>query len=240
MLHLLAAHGRELSLADVAGSLGLAKPTAHGILRTLHDVGFVEQNRASGRYRLGPALLRLGTSYLDVNELRARAVNWADSLASASGESVRIGSLLENQVLIVHHVFRPDDSPQQLEVGATLPAHATALGKALLSYSPSAARGVPALPRYTRRTITSRRALTAALGEVRRRGYAVDLEEHTAGWAGVAAPIRGQGGLVVGSIGVAGPVDRLCVSTGSVREPIVAAVVDAAQVISRELDAGRR
>ena len=47
--------------------------------------------------------------------------------------SVRIGTLLENQVLIVHHVFRPDDSRQALEVGSLVPAHATVPGKALLA-----------------------------------------------------------------------------------------------------------
>ena len=75
----------------------------------------------------------MGSSYLDGNELRTRALNWADGLASRSGESVRIGTLHENQVLIVHHVFRPDDSRQALEVGSLMPAHATALGKALLA-----------------------------------------------------------------------------------------------------------
>src|SRR5436305_399693 len=75
----------------------------------------------------------MGSSYLDGNELRTRALNWADALATQSGESVRIGTLHENQVLIVHHVFRPDDSRQALEVGSLVPAHATALGKALLA-----------------------------------------------------------------------------------------------------------
>ena len=106
-------------------SLGLAKGTAHGILRTLQGVGFVEQDKASGKYQLGATLLHLGTSYLDVNELRSRAINWADALAARSGEAVRIGTLLDGKVLIVHHVFRPDDSLQSLDVGALLPLHAT-------------------------------------------------------------------------------------------------------------------
>ena len=110
----------------------------HGILRTLRDVGFVEQDPESGKYQLGAALLHMGSSYLDGNELRTRALNWSDSLASRSRESVRIGTLHEGRVLVVHHVFRPDDSRQALEVGALLPAHATAIGKALLAESPYA------------------------------------------------------------------------------------------------------
>ena len=111
ILRLLSGRSRRLGVAELAGELGLPKGTVYGILRTLQAVGFVEQDRESGKYQLGPALLHMGSSYLDGNELRTRALNWADGLATRSGESVRIGTLHENQVLIVHHVFRPDDTP---------------------------------------------------------------------------------------------------------------------------------
>jgi len=117
ILRLLSGRSRRLAVAELAGELGLPKGTVYGILRTLQLVGFVEQDSESGKYQLGPALLHMGSTYLDGNELRTRALNWADGLAARSGESVRIGTLHENQVLIVHHVFRPDDSRQALEVG---------------------------------------------------------------------------------------------------------------------------
>ena len=109
-----------------------------------------------GKYQLGAALLHMGSSYLDGNELRTRALNWSDSLASRSHESVRIGTLHEGRVLIVHHVFRPDDSLQVLDVGTLLPAHATALGKALLADSPYIADELAAagLDRFTPATVT--------------------------------------------------------------------------------------
>jgi DNA-binding IclR family transcriptional regulator len=56
--------------------VGLPKGTVYGILRTLLSVGFVEQDPESGKYRMGAAPLHLGSSYLDGNELRARALNW--------------------------------------------------------------------------------------------------------------------------------------------------------------------
>src|ERR1700754_4018703 len=133
ILRLLSGRTRRLGVVDLAGELGLSKGTVHGLLRTLQHVGFVEQDAETGKYQLGAALLHMGSSYLDGNELRTRALNWSDALASRSHESVRIGTLHEGRVLIVHHVFRPDDSRQALEVGALLPAHATAIGKALLA-----------------------------------------------------------------------------------------------------------
>jgi len=241
ILRLLAAGQGRLGVAEVAGTLGLAKSTAHGILRTLEQVGFVEQNAATGKYQLGAALLHLGTSYLDVNELRSRAINWADPLAARTGEAVRIGTLLEGKVLVVHHVFRPDDSLQVLDVGAMLPLHATALGKVLLAFTTggSAATAGERLERFTPRTTTSRRELARVLVRIRDEGYGVEIAEMTPGEAEIAAPIRGGGGLVVGAIGIRGPVERVCDTSSRPHPRLVTLVRDAGRAISRDLGAPR-
>ena len=240
ILGLLADASRRLGVSEIADSLGLARGTVHGILRTLQGVGFVEQDAETGKYQLGARLLHLGTSYLDVNELRSRAINWADALAARSGEAVRLGTLLEGKVLIVHHVFRPDDTLQTLEVGALLPLHASALGKVLLAYDANAAAlSQDPLEPYTRRTITSARALTRALAEVREAGWAAAVEEMTVGEASVALPIRGHGGLVVGAIGIAGAVERVCDGKGQPKSTLVTYVRDAARAISRDLGVSR-
>lgn len=240
ILRLLARGTGRHGLGEVATSLGLARGTAHGILRTLQGVGFVEQDADSGKYQLGAALLHLGTSYLDVNELRSRAINWADALAARSGEAVRIGTLLDGQVLVVHHVFRPDDTLQSLDVGSLLPLHATALGKVLLAYDTAATAELPAgMIAYARNTITSPLVLSRALKEIRDTGTAVETEEYTVGEAGLAAPIRGHGGLVVGAIGISGAVERLCDVRGRPHPKLVTHLRDAARAVSRDLGASR-
>src|SRR2546421_2102593 len=124
ILRLLSGRNRLLGVVDIAGEMALPKGTVHGLLRTLTSVGFVEQDADSGKYRLGAALLHMGSSYLDGNELRARALNWSDSLATRTGEAVRLGTLHEQRGLIVHHGFRPDNTVQALDVGTLLPAPA--------------------------------------------------------------------------------------------------------------------
>lgn len=241
ILRLLASGSGRLGIGEIARSLNLPKGTTHGIIRTLKDVGFVEQDKTSGKYQLGAALLHLGTSSLDVNELRSRSINWADPLAARSGEAVRIGTLLDGKVLVVHHVFRPDDTLQTLDVGSLLPPHATALGKVLLAYDVGAANAV--IQRepepYTRRTLVTARALTRALSEVRDNGWGAEIGEMAPGEAGIAAPIRGYGGLVVGAIGLSGPVDRTCDGSGNLRPALVTYVRDAARAVSRDLGAPR-
>ncbi|TVT36525.1 IclR family transcriptional regulator [Amycolatopsis rhizosphaerae] len=241
ILRLLARGSGRLGVGEIAESLELAKGTAHGILRTLQGVGFVEQDHDTGKYQLGAALLHLGTSYLDVNELRSRAINWADALAARSGEAVRIGAPLEGRVLVVHHVFRPDDSLQTLDVGTLLPLHATALGKILLAYDAdllsSLRRTEPET--YTRRTLVSPVLLKRALAKVREAGWACENGEMVPGEAGIAAPIRGHGGIVVGAIGVTGPAERLCDSGGEPDPRLLNQVRDAARAVSRDLGASR-
>jgi DNA-binding IclR family transcriptional regulator len=233
ILRLLASGGRPLSLAELARGMNLPKGTLHGIVRTLVGVGFVEQDDSTGRYRLGPALLHLGSSYLDVNELRAHALNWADALAGRSGESVWIGMLHKDQVLVIHHVFRPDDSLQVLQVGTLLATHATAIGKVLLAFDPYAEASMPLLA-LTKKTIVSAAALEPELERVRARGWAAEIEELEEGEAAIAAPIRDRRGLAVGAIGIRGAIERL-MEGEEVRMELVSYVRDAARAITRDL-----
>jgi DNA-binding IclR family transcriptional regulator len=239
MLRLLAGGERRLGLSDIASSLGLAKGTAHGILRTLQHEGFVEQDAASGRYQLGAELLRLGTTYLDVHELRARALVWTDDLARSGGEAVYLGVLHQQGVLVVHHVFRPDDSRQVLEVGAMQPLHSTALGKVLAAYDPVAHSELVEAKRepFTARTPTELDDVERAVEATRAQGYATDVEETWDGVAAVAAPVFDRRRLAVGAVGITGAVERVC-QGGEVRPELVAAVRDCARSVSRDLGSG--
>ncbi len=235
---MLSGRNRRLGVAELAGALDLPKGTVHGILRTLHAVGFVEQDNSSGKYQLGAALLHMGSSYLDGNELRARALNWSDALAARSGESVRIGTLHEGKVLVVHHVFRPDDSRQALEVGALQPAHATAMGKVLLAANRYAAAELvgSGLQRFTPATITDGDALAVELDAILERGWASEAEELVTGEVSLAAPIEDRRGVTVGAIGISGPVERLT-DAGVPRNDLVSFVREAARAVSRDLGA---
>jgi DNA-binding IclR family transcriptional regulator len=242
ILRVLAAGTGPLRLADVAASLQLPKGTAHGLLRTLAEVGFVDQDKDSGRYQLGGGLSELGSGHLDGNELRARSMNWADPLAARSGQAVRVARLSGIEVHVVHYVFRPDHSAQHADVGARLPAHATALGKAMLAHSPGSLALLPDdghLTSYTARTITDRARLIVALIPVRTRGYAVEYGEHLPEQASIAASVIGAGGLAVGAVAIHGDLDRLCDPSGNARPRMVGLVLDCARAVGRELRASR-
>src|SRR6476659_505586 len=137
ILKALASGPRRLGVSQLADQLGMTRPTVHGLLQTLQAHGFVEQDPDSDKYQLGAGLLHLGNSYLDLNELRGRSIVHAERLAARAQAAVRVGVMHGPTVIVVHHVFRPDAAFQVLEVGAQLPLHASALGKAMLAYAPS-------------------------------------------------------------------------------------------------------
>jgi len=241
ILRLLAAAPTPLRLTEISSSVQLSRGTAHGILRTLTDVGFVAQDRISGKYLIADGLHTLGGSRMDPNELRSRTMNWADPLAARSGEAVRVAVPEGTDAHVVHYVFRPDHSAQHADVGALLPGHATALGKVLLAFHPAAAHTLTeaALTRYTGRTIVTRAQLTTELTQVRRQGWALEQGEHQMDAAGLAAPLIGIGGLVVGAIGLHGAVDRLCDSAGVPRPRLLALLQECARAVNRELTTPR-
>ena len=239
ILKALATGPRRLGVSELAERLGLARPTVHGLLQTLQTHGFVEQDRHSDKYQLGPGLLQLGYSYLDLNELRARSIQYADRLASRASAAVRVGVMHGASVVVVHHVFKPDAAFGVLEVGLQLPLHASALGKAILAFSPAQlVEDVLAepLPTLTKRTLDAP-ALRRELAVIRDQGVATERDEAVLGESSAGAAIFDDAGHAVGAIGVVDATEQLF--PRGLARGIGAAVSEAARGVSRELGAPR-
>jgi DNA-binding IclR family transcriptional regulator len=226
---------RRMTLSELAARLELPPSTVHGIVRTLVDHGMVVQERGFGRYQLGPAVLRLGNVYLDTLELRSKAIPWAEDLARRTGCSVRTGVLLLDDVVIIHHEPRPDGSRQMPEVGIVIPAHASALGKAILAFDDDAASrmlSTSPLRSMTGETITSPVDLKEQLADISSTGIAEEQEEAVLGECSLAGPVFDSSGTPVGAIGLVVP-STIWPVDPSTRDT----VRDAARAISRELGA---
>lgn len=221
--------GRRMSLGEIASAIGLAPSTVHGLVRTLLAHGMVQQEPDSGRYRLGPATLRLGNVYLESLELRSRVTVWAESLARRTGCAVRTAVLLFDEVVVVAHEPRPDGTRQMPEVGIVIPAHASALGKAMLAFQTGYRADAP-LRSMTGETVTDPAVLAEQLEQVRTTGLATEVEEAVLGECSSAAAVFNATGEVAGAIGLVVPAGRW---------PLTAEAVDAlrdtARVVSREL-----
>jgi DNA-binding IclR family transcriptional regulator len=239
ILRALASGPRRLGVSELADRLGITRPTVHGLLQTLQAHGFVEQDLESEKYQLGPGLLHLGNSYLDLNELRSRSIIHAERLSERTSASVRVGVMHGPTVVVVHHVFSPDAAFQVLEVGAELPVYASALGKAILAYAPRDVVNdlvAAGLPKLTGRTLPAK-SLRDEFKTVRESGIARERDEAVLGESSLAGAIFDRTGAAVGAIAVVGETETIMPRGPS--KGLRAAVADAARGISRELGARR-
>ena len=225
----------EMGISALAARLGLAKSTVHRLATTLVEYDILEQNRETGKYRLGLALFELGTLVRRKMDVMSEAQAQIHALADLSGETVQLAILDHLSVLYI----RIRESRQAVRMssglGSRAPAHCTSVGKVLLAYQ--AADTIQqvvelGLKRYTANTITDAAGLLAELESIRQKGYAIDDEEIESGLRCVAAPIRDHSGRVVAAISVAAPVQRM---TKKNLQTTVPTVVAAAEAISRRL-----
>lgn len=178
-------------------------------------------------------------SYLDLNELRARSIPYADRLAARASAAVRVGVMHGSSVVVVHHVFRPDTTFGVLEVGLQLPLHASSLGKAILAFSPNQVIDdllSEPLPRLTKQTLDET-ALRGEMAAIRDQSVATERDEAVLGESSAAAPIFDHVGSAVGAIGVVDATERIF--PRGLAKGLSAAVSEAARAVSRELGAPR-
>jgi DNA-binding IclR family transcriptional regulator len=182
-------HRRVLTLAQIARFSGLPKSTVHRILAMLIAVGAVEPH--GDGYRMGLRMFAMG-SLVKEAALRDIALPHMEELHRLTGQTLHLAILSGDEVIYLEKLRARNASATPAVVGGRLPAHCTAVGKALLAYAdPAVADAVlrGPLPGRTRATMTRPEAVRKDLDRVRREGVARDREEAVDGLACIAAPI---------------------------------------------------
>jgi DNA-binding IclR family transcriptional regulator len=225
----------ERGITDIAQAVGLHKATAHRIVTTLVNYGFLERAADGQKYRLGLELANLGFKVIRRMNLRREAIPYMKQLVEEWDETCDLSVFDEDKVFYVEVLRGNHALTIAAAVGQRLPAHCTASGKLLLAYLPSAELDSiinQSLVSFTDNTITSRDTLLEQLETVRNQGYAVDYEEFEVGVCAVAAPIYNRMGKVVAALGCPCPISRM---TSERITQIAEAFKDAAQAISHRM-----
>jgi DNA-binding IclR family transcriptional regulator len=202
----------ELGISALADRLGLAKSTVHRLASTLVEAGMLEQNKETGKYRLGLAVFELGSLVRRKIDISLEAKPWLMTLREQTGETVDLSILDHGGVVCVNFLESKKVNRTSSGIGLRKPVHCTAEGKALIAFQPPLMieRIINAgLERRTPRTMIDPAALQEELAKIRGRGYAMDDEEYELGVRGIASPIRDDSGNSVAAVGVNGPAQRL-------------------------------
>jgi DNA-binding IclR family transcriptional regulator len=227
---------RELTGAELSRRLGLPRASVFRILQTLEQMGFVERVGESAHYKLGMAVLRLGFEFLASMELTEIGRPVIDDLSAATGLSAHLVVRDGREVVFVAKSVGRSFIFNSIQVGARLPAHATVLGRVLLSGLSSdelAAlyRGVE-LSAYTEKTPTTVAALKVLIDEDAGRGYGVSQGGFESAISTIAAPVIDSRNHVSAAVSVTVPAQQV---EPQQLDVLVAQVRTAAQRLSQQI-----
>jgi len=204
------------TLAEIAASTGLARPTARRILLTLAELGYVRTQGST--FALTPRVLELGVAYVRSQGLWDVARPHMERLGRATAESCSIAQLDGSDIVYVARVAMPKIVGLSVQIGTRFPALPTSLGKVLLAALPidelERVLDEPSRSGLTPRWRPDRAERDTVLREVRARGWALTDEQLAPGIRSVAAPLRDGAGRVVAALNVNAhaaetPVERL-------------------------------
>ncbi|ADB33559.1 transcriptional regulator, IclR family [Kribbella flavida DSM 17836] len=223
VLELLAARGTE-KLVGVATELGVARATAHRLLSTLQSRGYVEHLPESHLYQLGPAVAELSFRS-DLSRLPELAAPAMADLHALTGETINLAVLRRGRIVWSRSIDGRHAIRLTTVLGESVPAHATAIGKAVLAALPAeewaGLLGPEPYHRFTPTTRTTLAALQADVDKARTAGYAIDDGESEVGGVCFASVILGLAGQPIGAISVAAVEARWPVDTAEQIGPAV-------------------
>ena len=229
--------GGEMGVTELANRTGLVPSTAHRLLHTLAKRGYVSQSTETGRYLLGYKVVEVANGLEHrLERLRVVARPHLEGIQRETGETVNLVVLDADRVVYVDQVEGTRQVRMFTTVGTSVPAHTTGSGKAILANGSSevveALYAGRELPQLTDHTLTTLDALEADFARIRRRGYALDEEEHEEGVGCVAVAVFDHSGRPSAAISVSGPSARIL---GSNAARLGALLVDHAARVSDAL-----
>jgi len=200
-----------LGVSELGSEVGLGRSTTHRYVATLATLGYLQQDFATKKYRLGPRVLDLGFSAINSMELREVAAPHLRRLSDETGYTVNMGILDGLDIVYVERCrsgrARQREIDLNLHVGARLPAYCTSLGKVMLAFLPGSERdaAIREIDFAVRgpNTIVSAEEFARELERVRAQGFAINNEELAYGLRSIAAPVLDHDGRAVGAINLA-------------------------------------
>jgi DNA-binding IclR family transcriptional regulator len=227
----------RLMLTTISKRMGIPKSTAHHLVSTLLQYGFVEQ-QDDASYALGKTIIALTQNVLVNVELRDRAAPLLRELADVCSESVYLTVRDGDQVLYIYAIESPQRLLARTAVGDRAPLYCTSVGKAILAFLPSRdivrmyGEGGAPLAAFTPHTLTNLNYLLDELALSRTRGYAIDNQEHELDTYCVGAPIFNASNAVIGACSISGTDPHI---VGARLEALADGVVQVTQDISRRM-----
>ncbi|MDA8219530.1 MAG: IclR family transcriptional regulator [Dehalococcoidales bacterium] len=227
----------ELGVDQLSQATGLSRSTTHRFLSSLKELGLVQQNPATTRYRLGYKVAELATRLGGHWNLREMALPYMARLRDLSGETIGLCIPADAAArLYVEEMEGIHEVRVRLPKGKLLPLHIGAPGRLLAAWRSAAeieqVIGLAPSAEASRGGPFDAVRFREELAQIREKGYAAATAEYIAGTATIAVPIRDGSGRVVASLGATGPRIRF---TAAQQQSILPSLLAAAAELSASL-----
>lgn len=206
----------RLGITDISKMMKLPKPTVHGLVQTLIDQDFLIRDKETRKYSLGLKLYELGLFLSGTLKINQVGGGPAQRLSVKTGLMVRLAIWDKDKVLITMNLFPTiDDSMffRQLGLGPRVPAHCSAVGKAILStFEPERLKAFlwnANLARHTPKTIVQEDALLTELATIAKTGISRECEEYLKGLSCIGTAIYDDSGEAVAAISLSSGIDLM-------------------------------
>jgi acetyl-CoA synthetase len=218
------AHPEGVEASAVAGWLGKSLSSAYSILNSFVQEGVAERVGSAYRFVAGTPGFSVPR---DTSESHLQAA--LEDLYARTHERVYLALWSDGILKVISRGRQGQPKPAGAEGNLTRGFHALAMGKAVLAWLPETALKAQTLQAFTPFTLTDFEVLRAEFDWIRKHGIAVQLEEFSLGFSGVAAPIFGEHGEVIGAFGAVMTSKRFAAAfvrlTGALREVALASSI---------------
>lgn len=199
---------RELTVAGLATYLDIHRSSASRLAGTLAQRGFLERVPQTDKFRLGPAVARLGLLAVGGRGLISESREAMEWLAEQSGEATVLSVLEGDEVVNIAQISGPHIIGMTNWIGRRTPLHASSDGHVFLTFA-SVNLGEGPRKALAPNTITETGDLTKRVHRAAEHGWAYAIGELEEGLNGVAAPVWNGSGRCVAALSVSGPSYRI-------------------------------
>lgn len=223
----------EGRLSDLAEYAGLGPSTALRLILSLERCGALVRDRSTREYSVGPWLLELAATTIRHHPWTAYVHQVLVELQEETGETASYWLVDDYERLCIDRVLSKQALSSTVEIGARVPLHLGAAGRALVAMLPD--EQAAAVLKELRKRGVDIDALVASFDQVRRDGFAISVEEREKGLSSVAVPVVDHRGVLTGALSLTAPVSRFSPAR---RRAVVDVLRDAADKLTtyRALD----
>lgn len=218
----------ELKVKEVANQLSIANSTAHRLLKTLEEEGFIVKDNITNNYRLGVLILSLSSVITENMDIVKMSTNILNEISDKFRQTAQIGVIQNNHIYYVNRVdyAHPVLGVQIFYSNWKAPIHCTSSGKVLLANKSKDKIDQiinSELTQLTEKTVTDPEMFRKQLDEIRRKEHSITIDEHIDGICSIAVPIKEKSGTVIAALEVIKPSQQI---NGSKTDELIKTLFD--------------